>query len=219
MFRDKKFLVKNGLAPSSRSDTCFIIGYLYDVVVENNYCYDDIISNKYYEAVDYIRCHRDEFPKVYNKICLEKTIIEKFASLFKDKDFTINLSKKFDLDVERKLQIKDLSEIGIYGIYIENELIYIGSTIQSFQERFHEHQLLLNSPNKWKNSLLYPMLEEAKKNNKQIILKPLLCIGDLKTTGTITERDVNIMELAFISYFKPKANCKGISQRYCFNKN
>ena len=91
MFRDKKFLVEHGLNKSARSDTAYILGYLYDAIVENNYIYDELISKIYKDRYNYIANHPDEFPKVYDKIVHEATILEKCQfDIFKDKNFQIN---------------------------------------------------------------------------------------------------------------------------------
>ena len=44
MFRDKEFLIEHGLSKGTRKDTCYILGSIYDAIVDNNYVYDNNIS-------------------------------------------------------------------------------------------------------------------------------------------------------------------------------
>lgn len=92
MFRDKEFLIEHGLSKGTRKDTCYILGSIYDAIVDNNYVYDNNISNIYKEKEDYIRNHPDEF-STYNRVVRENTILEKCQfELFKDVNFKINMT-------------------------------------------------------------------------------------------------------------------------------
>lgn len=107
---------------------------------------------------------------------------------------------------------------GIYGIYIENELVYVGSTTRGFGVRFFEHRDRMLNENYKGQPLLYNTLRNAKKMGKHIRLEPLIVVEDLYKKGRcITKHDVQAMELAFITYFKPRLNTEGIKTKYILN--
>lgn len=94
---------------------------------------------------------------------------------------------------------------GIYGIYICNELIYVGSSIHCM-ERFlqHKYKTLLKEENrcKWQKDYipLYQELRMAYKDDKDIYFE-VLCIETNKKTLREVERE-------FLKRIKPKCNVK-----------
>ena len=97
---------------------------------------------------------------------------------------------------------------GIYGIYADDELIYIGSTIRSFEERFNEHKV--NLMNGSKELKVYDLIRQEKLVGKKIELKIILNCANIKVDRKLTLEDIESMELGFISYFKPRGNMAGI---------
>lgn len=104
---------------------------------------------------------------------------------------------------------------GIYGIYIDDELIYIGSTTRSFEVRFKEHRGRMLDAGWTGQPLLYGRLREAFKQGRSLTLVPLVEIENLKRKGKgISKRDVHIMELALISWLQPPCNVEGVTEPY-----
>lgn len=110
------------------------------------------------------------------------------------------LTKKKDNPLFKKYNVS-----GIYGIYICNELIYVGSSIHCM-ERFlqHKYKTLLKEENrcKWQKDYipLYQELRMAYKDDKDIYFE-VLCIETNKKTLRKVERE-------FLKRIKPKCNVK-----------
>lgn len=68
---------------------------------------------------------------------------------------------------------------GIYGIYIDDELVYIGMTLRNFEQRFNEHKSRMNNPKYKGQPLLYDTLRRAKVTGHHISARPLIDLSDL----------------------------------------
>ena len=92
---------------------------------------------------------------------------------------------------------------GVYGVYINDELFYIGSTNRSFSVRWAEHEtnIALHKNELFWYSRLFP--------TDKITFKPLIDITQLKVERKLTSDEIKAMELALIDYFKPKGNLAG----------
>lgn len=102
---------------------------------------------------------------------------------------------------------------GIYGIYIDGELIYIGLTNNCFGERFHQHRYNLIHKSRWKGQeKLYSAMFDGVKEKKQVELVPLVIKEELERENNIVldKRDLAAMELAFISYWRMTGNLKNL---------
>lgn len=98
---------------------------------------------------------------------------------------------------------KNNSSRGVYGVWVNDELFYIGSTDRSFDIRWTEHKTniaLHNNSLFWYSKLL---------PTDKIEFKPLIDITQLKVERKITPNEIKIMELALIDYLKPKGNLAG----------
>lgn len=108
----------------------------------------------------------------------------------------------------RKSKVKEeLRKSGIYGIYVNETIVYIGKTETSFQTRFTQHKhntLSIDSP-----MPLYSYLRQQISQGHSIHLKPLITIEDLQIDGKLTSRDIKAMELALIDLYKPICNIQG----------
>ena len=107
---------------------------------------------------------------------------------------------------------------GIYGIYVEDELIYIGKTIVDFNERFNQHKMAIDNVNN--NLPIYKILRTAKKMNRNIYLKPLIDLSILKVEHhncEFSNKEIECMEMALITILKPKCNVEGIYKPYRFS--
>lgn len=153
-----------------------------------------------------------------HNIELEKSIYNKIKSMkvegFKGSSF---LNRKFknrsgySCGIDGCYQVEQRNEpYGIYGIYLRDELIYIGSTMRSFEIRMREHieNIKLGS----KELYLYSLL--SKEDLSSLSWSPLIDCKELKANKTFTAEDVQSMELALISLYKPKGNLAGVSEEF-----
>lgn len=105
---------------------------------------------------------------------------------------------------------------GIYGIYIEEELVYIGMTMRSFDARWGEH-IAYAEDDKMpcsQQNFLYEAIRDAKNNNMEVVFKAIIEVGD-----KITEQELKSMEFALIATNKPKYNYQGVKVPYPINAN
>ena len=127
--------------------------------------------------------------------------------------FQIN-HKKEQKRIERQ-QNERINEImnegGIYGIYENNELVYIGMTMRNFQIRWNEH--LENIKEQTNELPLYRLINP----DNQITFKILLNKKYMFSNSEITRRDLEAMEFALIQEHKPKYNFSGRTQKYIFS--
>lgn len=116
---------------------------------------------------------------------------------------------------EKKQQKKANVDRGIYGIYCNDKLVYIGKTDVDFETRFKQHKYAVESGST--SQYLYKYLIMMKKDEGCVItLKPLVNVKNLKVKGTIRNRDIEAMELALIQLYQPICNIQGIKQDYEF---
>lgn len=121
--------------------------------------------------------------------------------------------KKKAEERKKKQAIKENSDRGVYGIYCNDRLIYIGKTNVSFETRFKQHKEAIES----KSTIQFLYKYIVQQNNAEITMKPLVNIKELKVKGKITNRDIEAMELAFIDLYKPICNIQGVKQDYEFS--
>lgn len=133
--------------------------------------------------------------KNYNIYVENKQEAEKRISIEKRREEYL----KQNVEKQKKKK-ENIISCGVYGIYQNNELIYIGMTMRNFEDRWSEH--LKNI--KEKNKKLY--FEQFIDIEKDIQFKRLIDICQLKTNKEITRRDIESMELALISLYKPIGN-------------
>lgn len=106
---------------------------------------------------------------------------------------------------------------GIYGIYVDNNLVYIGKTTQSFQKRFYQHKHLMDFPDDSETQYdMYYELAVARAQGSCIQLRPLFIVEIVKYDSlyNITNRDLESMEFALISLMKPRYNILGVKKPY-----
>lgn len=77
----------------------------------------------------------------------------------------------------------------------------------------------MNSRNFEDKTELYKILQSAKESNRTIMLKPLIIVENLKTDFNITVRDLEVMELALITLYKPQCNIEGLKKEYVFRND
>lgn len=164
----------------------------------------------YQEIIKDIDENREKY-KIKPEVCLvsEGKIIE-YLSL-------VNIDIK-QLEEEKKIKKKynskysNITGYGVYGIFIDDNIIYIGETL-NFKQRFQAHNTCFHCSDK----PLYQKMRQEKENGKQVSIKPLINVEELKTEEKITERDLYAMELALITLYKPYYNHEGTIIPYIFS--
>lgn len=94
------------------------------------------------------------------------------------------------------------NDIGVYGIYIDDELVYIGGTGRGFLSRYSTHK----SNIKTKNRILYNKMHKALKENKDVYLKPLVICSD--------KNELSLLEQKYIEKYQPIYNLQGTTMKY-----
>ena len=140
--------------------------------------------------------------------------VSEFKILLEEYKQQQELEKKKEEDRQKKIEKKINADRGIYGIYCDNELIYIGKTDVDFETRFRQHKYAVESGSI--SQYLYKYLVMMKDKGSVITLKPLINIKNLKVKGIIRNRDIEAMELALIQLYQPICNIQGIKQDYEF---
>ena len=98
---------------------------------------------------------------------------------------------------------------GIYGLVEDGEIVYVGYTNRSFKVREKEHRNNLKIKS---NELqLYKYLK------KDFEFKPLIDITQLQANSELSVRDIQSMEFALISLYKPKYNIAGVKVPYKYD--
>lgn len=92
---------------------------------------------------------------------------------------------------------------GVYGVWVNDELFYIGSTNRSFEERFAEHQS--NLQNKSRELNWYSKI----KADDKIKYTPIIDITQLKCDRVLDTDDIKTMEYALILTQQPEGNIAG----------
>lgn len=113
------------------------------------------------------------------------------------------------------IERKNTNEIGIYGIFVDDKIVYIGKTTTSFKKRYQQHltHVKNNDP-----TFKYEMLRKYKEEGCHIYLRPLITVEQLSVlTNRVIDKEVlGWIELSFIIYFKPELNDDGIYHKYKF---
>ena len=105
---------------------------------------------------------------------------------------------------------------GIYGIYLNDKLIYIGSTQRSFKQRLKEHNYKLNNHD---SGYLYTYLNKYSNIKTKLSLRSLLVFDYIRTTKEISQTEVGWIELSCISMFRPICNLAGVKTNFVFPRD
>lgn len=201
MFRKKEWLVEQGLYDKTRADCCYIIGMIYDDIITNKKIISKQMQDKIKELREYLHSHRELIGNKDYPIVKEATVIARMIESF-----------QFKLETEKVKQIKQKpnswdKHSGIYGIYLDDELVYIGSTT-CFKDRFNTHR---NNLMKHSNDLyLYKQLSKyIDLEEYSISFKILIDLQDNQESHLFTEKEMKAMEYALINYLQPKYNVAG----------
>ena len=108
----------------------------------------------------------------------------------------------------------------IYGIYVNEELWYVGKTTRALKKRFLEHKGHMEEirKDKYKGSQydFYKALVDAKDLGQNINMRILIDTNEVLVDREIYDHDLQWMELGLISALKPKYNIEGVKKEYKF---
>ena len=141
--------------------------------------------------------------KIYNQIKKEK-----MGNTFLNRKFKI---KGYSHGIVGTYTNEIVKSCGVYGIYQDKELIYIGMTMRNFETRWKEH---LENIKLHKHELYF---EKYMDINKEIEFEKMIDVCELDTDKVLTREDVKSMELALIQIFQPKGNLEGRTMPYRYN--
>lgn len=210
MFRNKEFLINEGIKSNLSESTYYLIGTIYDDVVEQGF--NDNVYNKFNETREWLKEHSVEVLNTHSKSISQWGTIKKHL-----RDIGLGLdNEKSNFENISLDNLEDwMKKSGIYGIYLDNKLCYIGMTNRTFLQRYKDH--LYHYKNKDTNLLIYKIMNEAVVNEgASIEMKPLIIFDLIEQEADIklTLRDKKLMELTLIKAYKPIGNNEGIHTRY-----
>lgn len=218
--RDKDFLMKQGLPAETRKDLVWILGSIYDEVQETG-----ILDIQRIESLrEYLDNNRELIDNKTWSIVKTETVIKRYTTYLAKTDNQKVVSPNIDIKEKnedcynfnslvenysiRKVSQDWDSKTGIYGIFIDGKIVYIGSTYSSFRQRFMGHRTSLKNP----SLKIHYAIKEALEKNKEIEFRPLIISEDLEYEGrdsSISRMELKSMELALITVLKPKYNIEG----------
>ena len=106
---------------------------------------------------------------------------------------------------------------GVYGLYLDGELMYIGKTIQGFRKRYLQHKHFIDFPNDSETQYdMYYELAAALAQGRSLELRPIFVAETARYNSlyTITNRDLESMEFALITALQPRYNIEGKRRAY-----
>lgn len=137
--------------------------------------------------------------------------LQYFAAIFLTKIAIL----QFLLNGARELQVggdKMKNHYGVYGIYFNKKLVYIGKTSRNFYQRFSEHK----SNMKYQGGKLYEEMRKFKDKNVNNKINCIPLISFDCEFDNISDRDLSCMEYALITYLKPRLNREGVIRKFRF---
>lgn len=173
-----------------------------------------------------------EFYDVEDAKCLCKKLMDNYSVIdygYSIGQLNVIIKNAYDYEQKIKEQEQEKNKIdeeteknkyrrGIYGIYVDDELIYIGKTLRSFEQRFEEHRKSLNKEYDEVENVpkLYFLLKAAKDDGKEIKFKRLIDLDDINCRNhrKFDNKDLCNMELGLITVLKPRGNVEGVSMPY-----
>lgn len=123
-----------------------------------------------------------------------------------------SLAKK-SAEPKPKQKPKEKAPYGIYCIQYRGEVVYIGMTLTSFEQRWKEHLQLFKNP-KHSDMILY----HSGLNPDELEFRPMVDLTKEKANKELTKRDIKVMEMGLIACFKPRFNVSGVKIPYRFDR-
>lgn len=111
--------------------------------------------------------------------------------------FTVNIIR----EINEEKESDDINSYGVYGMYRNDELIYVGMTMRSFRQRWKEHQGYIK--NKSNALSVYSLIEDDDKIEFKILFDVM------KNGMPLSEKEVKAIERKFIVQYSPIGNVEG----------
>ena len=184
------------------------VGFNYYIVYE-----DDALTPE----VEKLSSHLSKPWDSYKNYSFERTC---YNGVMSESEYQKAIARYEEQERQRELEAikrqqkqvkKENTDRGIYGIYLNGNLIYIGKTDVGFETRYHQHKKAIEEGSE--SQYLYKYLKD-KVGRNEIELVPIINVKDLNTKDRITDRDIKSMELALIHLYKPICNIQGIKMPY-----
>lgn len=108
---------------------------------------------------------------------------------------------------------------GVYGIFVDDRCVYVGST-RNLSKRygFHERDTAYMTPQRKDMYVNFHLMKEF---GSTIEFRPIITIDDMmdRCDGTRVSESymLDSVELAFIMFYKPRFNSKGIDMKFTFD--
>lgn len=99
-------------------------------------------------------------------------------------------------------------DYGVYGIFQKGKIVYIGSTIRPFRERWKEHQANFKAG---KSDTLYQAVK-----NEDLEYKVLFSVKDFLCSRPLSRSEIEAIELALITQYRPIGNVAGVKTPFTF---
>lgn len=119
------------------------------------------------------------------------------------------------LEREKKIRLLDQKKkeysYGVYGMYEDGQLVYIGMTMRPFEKRWQEH--IEGIQNQSGDLYFYQKIKPESK----IEFKILIDVSKMKANKPITRINIESMEHGLIYMFKPKYNYAGRTVEYRYS--
>lgn len=131
-------------------------------------------------------------------------------------DINRSLPEKILQPITAAKIINDKKSYGVYAIYADDKIIYIGSTIRTFDIRFAEHQQAIKDL-KQPQLDVYNLIRIFQEAGQTITYKPLIDCSKLQTNKTLTTHDIESMELALIQEHQPVGNIAGLTKPFLYH--
>lgn len=141
--------------------------------------------------------------------CINRLQASSHKNLLKPLNWNIyRKGKPHDIIVVKTLPNDSNRRRGVYGVWVNDELFYIGSTNRSFEERFAEHQINLQTKS---NKLSwYSKINPTDK----IEYIPIIDTTEVKCDRELDATDIKSMELALILAYRPEGNIAGLKTEF-----
>lgn len=135
----------------------------------------------------------------------------KYSSTFGYKDFALWMLPSEEEMMEivgdwNNITVENRAEViyGIYGIYINEDLVYIGKTTNNFSKRFGNYK---SDMKKKPNRKIIQLLIEASQEGKKIEFRQIISSKNLP----MSNNDLILLEKQLIELYQPIGNELGVS--------
>ena len=112
---------------------------------------------------------------------------------------------------KKKKEVVEKKRKGVYGIYIEGKLVYIGKTSRDFRERWMEHVNYAKNPQleSSQQNYLYAAMRKGKDVKMEILAE----------VDNFSNAEIECVECALIHSYKPQYNYQGVKVPYVFSES